>query len=219
LNNSITDNTNTGVYFYSLANNNNLTSNLICSNGLDVNDSDTNSGDENTCNTTQNWNDTTGGYPCTYSCNMNINNPQFNLIDPPLGSPVCVGTTTNITANITINATDPNDPLLGNVSVCVNVTCAGGYNVSEKQYVNFTGVLQANVTFNVTPPAVGQCNVTTCVDCDGVIPEADENDNCGNATFDVVDCSAQPVPAFTPIGILILIASTVLLLAISTGRK
>ena len=120
---------------------------------------------------------------------------------------------TAIVANITINTTDPFDPLLGNVSVCVNVTCAGGYNVSEKQYVNFTGTLQANITFYVTPPAVGRCNATTCVDCDDTIPELNETDNCENTKFNVILCQARQVPisplaALAFIGIITTIAVT-----------
>ncbi|ODS36034.1 MAG: hypothetical protein A7316_03015 [Candidatus Altiarchaeales archaeon WOR_SM1_86-2] len=68
--NKITNNTNNGVYFNQGAYNNNLTENLICSNGLDVNDSyAANLGDENTCNTTYNWNDTSAtGEGCLYRC-------------------------------------------------------------------------------------------------------------------------------------------------------
>jgi len=69
INNNMRNNTNNGVYFHSTANNNTLTGNYICGNGLDINDTDANSGDENTCNTTSNWNDTSatsGG--CMYSC-------------------------------------------------------------------------------------------------------------------------------------------------------
>ncbi len=65
------------------------------------------SGDNNTCDNPDGWNDE-GTIGCTYSCNMNINNTQINLIDPPLGTPVCINTTTNITANITIKALSQN---------------------------------------------------------------------------------------------------------------
>ena len=67
VNNNIINN-NDGVYFSSDSNNNNLTSNVICENGLDVDDDDANSGDYNTCDTTQDYNDITNGNPCTRSC-------------------------------------------------------------------------------------------------------------------------------------------------------
>ena len=68
--------------------------------------------------------------------------------------------------NLTINATDPNDPQLGNVSLCVNVTCPGGYTFNDKQYLNLSGTLTASFQFTITPPAIGQCIATTCIDCD-----------------------------------------------------
>ncbi|ODS36306.1 MAG: hypothetical protein A7316_10195 [Candidatus Altiarchaeales archaeon WOR_SM1_86-2] len=67
MNNNITNN-NAGIYFSSDSNNNDLISNLICGNGLDVKDEDTNPGDENTCDTTQSYDDMTNGNPCTHSC-------------------------------------------------------------------------------------------------------------------------------------------------------
>ncbi|ODS37640.1 MAG: hypothetical protein A7315_03925 [Candidatus Altiarchaeales archaeon WOR_SM1_79] len=67
INNNITNNKG-GVHFYSTSHSNNLTENFICWNGLDVDDYDSNSGDNNTCDTTYRWNDTTNGTPCTYSC-------------------------------------------------------------------------------------------------------------------------------------------------------
>jgi parallel beta-helix repeat protein len=67
-NNNITNNNDTGVYFSSDSNNNNLGKNFICWNNLvDVNDTDANSGDENTCDKTQNWDDN-GTTKCTYTC-------------------------------------------------------------------------------------------------------------------------------------------------------
>ena len=67
INNEIINNTNTGVYFSSTANNNTLTGNFICENAVDVNNSNSNSGDKNICSNVDGWNDaeTTG---CTFTC-------------------------------------------------------------------------------------------------------------------------------------------------------
>ena len=79
INNRIANNS-IGVYFSSDSNNNNLTSNLICSSGLDVNDDDSNSGDENTCDKPDGWNDG-GTIGCTYNCS----NPTMCSDGTPYG--------------------------------------------------------------------------------------------------------------------------------------
>jgi len=228
----ISDSTSTGTE---------INSNTFCSNNqsggnyYDIHDADSNSGDNNACNTTSNWNDD-GTSGCTYTCDMNIYNIEINLtgdavniIDPPLGDDVCMGETTIITANITINATNPNDPLLENISVCINVSCPGNYTVNERQYYNFSGTLFAAIEFTVIPPELGQCNVTTCVDCDNTINESDETDNCENITFNVIDCSPQPqqqpfpenapVPGLSAIGLIILCILAMLFGVMKIERK
>jgi len=65
--NVIEDNGKYGVFFSSNSNGNTFSENTVCSNPTDIHDSDKNSGDENVCDTTDNWNDagTTG---CTRDC-------------------------------------------------------------------------------------------------------------------------------------------------------
>lgn len=66
--NNITNNYNTGIFFRSGTTNNILTSNLICENGLDIeNYGLDNSGTNNTCDTTSVWNDNRKE-GCTYNC-------------------------------------------------------------------------------------------------------------------------------------------------------
>lgn len=67
-NNTIIDNSFYGVYFIEGSDNNFLYNNYLCLNNLsDIEDYSTNSGDENTCNKTYNWDDAnTSG--CKYSC-------------------------------------------------------------------------------------------------------------------------------------------------------
>ena len=69
LNNQIQYSEHDGLYFSSDSNNNNLTSNTVClSTNVDINDEDSNSGGiNNTCNTTNNYNDA-GETKCTYDC-------------------------------------------------------------------------------------------------------------------------------------------------------
>jgi len=66
-NNIVEGNTNTGVYFTSAANNNDLYHNRVCGNGLDISDADANFGDDNFCGTTSNYDDT-GTTGCSFSC-------------------------------------------------------------------------------------------------------------------------------------------------------
>jgi len=190
--NTVNNNQNHGIYIMDGGSAGNIVNlNTACFNGVintDIHNEGTNTGDNNTCDTTYIWNDT-GALGCTYSCGQNINNIQINLIDPPLGEDVCINKETNITTNLTINAVNTSDPRLENVSVCINVSCDGGYVLNETVYGNFSGILSANITFTVAPTTVGQCNVTTCVDCDDTIFETDETDNCGNTTFSVINCS------------------------------
>ncbi|MHC1575266.1 MAG: right-handed parallel beta-helix repeat-containing protein [Candidatus Methanogasteraceae archaeon] len=65
--NNLIENNGKGVWFASDSNENNLSSNIICSNPIDIKDDDENFGDENTCDMPGGWNDdgTTG---CTYQC-------------------------------------------------------------------------------------------------------------------------------------------------------
>jgi parallel beta-helix repeat protein len=81
-NNIVTNNQRHGLYISSESSTNNrITSNRFCSNNqlggdyYDIYDEDANPGDENTCDTTYNWNDlgTTG---CTYACSMCIDNDE-----------------------------------------------------------------------------------------------------------------------------------------------
>jgi len=75
-NNSISDNANYGIYFTSDSTDNLVSGNLVCSNSVDIYDEDGNSGDENRCDTTHNWNDAGTTTGCTHTCT-------------PAGSGVC----------------------------------------------------------------------------------------------------------------------------------
>lgn len=65
--NNIMDNAEEGIYMEATSTGNSVTSNYVCSNGLDIKDLDSNSGDNNTCQSHSNWNDT--GYTgCQHPC-------------------------------------------------------------------------------------------------------------------------------------------------------
>ena len=76
--NLIEDNGKYGVYFASDSNSNTFSENTVCSNPIDIHDSDKNSGDDNACDTTHNWNDagTTG---CTHDCT--VKKPDLVITD------------------------------------------------------------------------------------------------------------------------------------------
>ena len=87
--NNVSNNSYFGIYLSSDSTNNKINNNIICENiYFDILDYDANSGDENTCDNVQNWNDT-GTSGCTYSCtgliDMSIDLFQgWNLISLPL---------------------------------------------------------------------------------------------------------------------------------------
>ena len=94
INNTLNTNQKHGLYIDSFVTGNILNSNTFCSNNqssgsyYDIYDKDSNSGDDNTCDTTYNWNDeeTTGcTYPCHYYLQYNISLISgWNQISTPL---------------------------------------------------------------------------------------------------------------------------------------
>ncbi|MEA1864319.1 MAG: CARDB domain-containing protein [Euryarchaeota archaeon] len=76
--NLIEDNGKYGVFFSSNSNGNTFSENVVCSNPTDIHDGDQNSGDENSCETTYNWNDV-GTQGCTYDCT--VEKPDLVITD------------------------------------------------------------------------------------------------------------------------------------------
>ena len=209
--NTITNNTNNGVYFDSGANNNTLTENLICGNGLDVNDSDAeNSGDNNSCNTTYNWNDTSAaGVGCLYQCivcvdndsdGYNITGGVCGLIDcddnnvsvfpgSVHGCKFCNGTTGNL-ENV-VNGTSCEDgPWCNGVETCQAGVCTAGTPPTCNDGAYCNGVETCNETTDScnagTPP--------TCNDgayCNGVETCNETADSCNAGTQ--INCSANNI--------------------------
>jgi len=144
INNNITNNTNTGVYFSSDSNNNNLTENLVCGNGLDINDTDSNDGDvsddNNTCNTTDGWNDY-GATGCSNSCP----NLSYAISVIPPSTTVYV----NQTFNITVNISGTNIVGAG-FDLMFNNTILEALNIYEGSFIGQC----ANTTYPVPSPVI-----------------------------------------------------------------
>jgi len=128
------------------------------------------------------------------TCPLCYKKGECNLEDPPVGADICAGEEVILGANVSINASDPNDPKLNNVSVGLWVDCHGDYYWEDYAYVNLSGVSFTHVFFTIPPPPIGTCNVETCVDPDEEIKEPNNLDNCGTSFFNVIDCSIREAP-------------------------
>jgi len=112
-----------GVYILATSTNNTINNNMMCDNNqgagtcYDISDLDTNTGDNNTCNTTNGWKDT-GTTGCTYVCgstpslvisspNNNTNNHYNNVTNITMSGhrhcPADYSTYVNMTYNINCN--------------------------------------------------------------------------------------------------------------------
>jgi len=138
---------------------------------------------------------------------VNLFNTRLHLIDPVWG--INVEGPIPIKADVLIEATNPADTRLENISVCINVSCSEGYRIDERRYLNLSGTLSAPVEFTIMPQG-GQCEVITCVDCDNAIPEYNESDNCGIISLPNI----APVPISRTAALILL----VLLLTIGIFR-
>ncbi|ODS40544.1 hypothetical protein BEH94_07975 [Candidatus Altiarchaeales archaeon WOR_SM1_SCG] len=206
--NNVTNNTNTGVYFDFGAYNNNLTENLICWNGLDVNDDNAaNSGDNNACNTTYNWNDT-GTTGCTYQCIVCVDNDSdgYNITGGVCGPIDCDDNNVSIFPG-SVHGCKFCNGTTGNLE---NV--ADGTSCEDGLWCNGAETCQAGVCTAGTPPtcddgaycngvetcneATDSCNVgtpPTCNDgayCNGVETCNEETDSCNAGTPPTCDDGA-----------------------------
>jgi hypothetical protein len=127
---------------------------------------------------------------------VNLLNTRFHLIDPYLVR----GNPRPIKADVLIEATNPADTRLENVSVCINVSCSDGYRIHEKRYLNLSGTLSAPVEFIIMSQGEW-CEVSTCIDCDNAIPEYTESDNCGIISLPLI----VPVPISRTAGLILLV--------------
>jgi len=146
--NNITNSIEIGIAFSANSNNNTLTNNYICSNGFDVNDSDSNTGSGNTCDTPIGFNDTQY-IGCTNFCNG-----SSGILDP--AGQGCVGDNFVFQCGDTIN-----ESCTLNTDLAVNGTCfsiftdnivvdGGGYTITGNGSVNTYGIVLGTTLNNVT---------------------------------------------------------------------
>nr|QNO54193.1 Tol-Pal system protein TolB [Methanosarcinales archaeon ANME-1 ERB7] len=168
--NIIEDNGKYGVFFSSNSNGNTFSENTVCSNPTDIHDSAKNSGDENVCDTTANWNDagTTG---CTRDCASMTPDLVITNISNDDGT-ICyeiqnIGDATASEGHYTTLFVDG----LYQIKEQVDVDLAPG--ASVKRCFDY-------YTWNCTPP--GDV-VEVCADYGDFVDESDEENNCLNVTW------------------------------------
>ena len=169
--NLIENNGNYGIYFSSDSNNNIFSKNVVCSNPTDIHDDDKNSGDENTCDTTSNWNDygTTG---CTYSCpeekpDLLITKIQCDSENHRIGYKIKnVGAATASKGHYTTLFVDG----AYKIKEQVNVDLAPGA-VSQRYFDYYS--------WQCTPP---RDNAKVCADYGDFVDESNEQNNCREET-------------------------------------
>ncbi|HIE31610.1 MAG TPA: hypothetical protein EYP67_04405, partial [Methanosarcinales archaeon] len=168
--NLIEDNGKYGVYFASDSNDNILSDNTVCSNPTDIYDADKNSGDDNACETTHNWNDvgTTG---CTYDCTTQ--KPDLVITDIwDDGGTICyeiknIGDGTALEGHYTTLFVD------------------GEYQIKEQVDVDLSPGASVKrcfdiYTWNCTLPGD---NVEVCADYGNFVDEISEKNNCREETW------------------------------------
>ncbi|PKP52540.1 MAG: hypothetical protein CVT90_02590, partial [Candidatus Altiarchaeales archaeon HGW-Altiarchaeales-3] len=135
-----------GVWFLTNdSTNNTLNFNIICDNPIDINDADNNSGNNNTCDTTQNYNDSQhSAAGCTFLCGYVIINHSSGISvvltgneSVDLTSERQIGirdvsiknaTTNNTICKVKINFTG-SDPDFGNVTAETGINNGKGYGI------------------------------------------------------------------------------------------
>ncbi len=168
--NVIEDNGEYGVFFSSNSDGNTFSENTVCSNPTDIHDSAKNSGDDNVCDTTDNWNDagTTG---CTRDCASRKPDLVITDISNDDGT-ICyeiknIGDATASEGHRTTLFVD------------------GLYQIKEQVDVDLAPVASVErcfdyYTWNCTSPAD---TVEVCADYGDFVDESDEENNCLNVTW------------------------------------
>jgi parallel beta-helix repeat protein len=181
--NRIENNGNYGIYFSSDSNNNIFSKNVVCSNPTDIRDVDKNSGDENTCDTTSNWNDygTTG---CTYSC------PEEKP-DLLITEIICDSENKRVGYKIK-NVGDATASKGHYTTLFVD----GAFKIKEQVNVDLTPGASSQRYFDYyswqcTPP---QDTVKVCADYGNFVDESNEKNNCLEKTC---ECAPPEKPDLT----------------------
>jgi parallel beta-helix repeat protein len=173
--NLIENNGNYGIYFSSNSNGNTFSKNTVCSNPTDIRDVDKNSGDENTCDTTSNWNDD-GTKGCTYSCPIEM--PDLKITDI-----ICDSVNHRIGYKIK-NVGDATASKGHYTTLFVD----GAFQIKEQVNVNLApGAVSQRYfdyySWECTPP---RDSVKVCADYGNFVDESNEGNNCREETCECV---------------------------------
>ena len=127
-NNTANLNNRNGIYILATSTNNTINNNMMCDNNqdaeayYDISDLDTNTGDNNTCNTTNGWNDT-GTTGCSYTCSDCFCN-SCDECELKINNVSC--TVIYVTENLSSTGTCLNNPFWGGeIFDCQNYSIIG----------------------------------------------------------------------------------------------
>jgi parallel beta-helix repeat protein len=160
INNTANNNTKGGLYFSAASTGNLVNNNTACSNGdnitlFDIFDLDTNSGNNNTCDTTNGYNDT-GVTGCTYACGTTCTANRTN------NSFIATTNCTNFTQNGTVLEWDTNN-CSGSVNITYNITnqiCSCNSTWSNVSTTNITECISNFWNISTIQTDISLCNLT-----------------------------------------------------------
>jgi len=166
-----------GVFFSSNSNGNTFSENTVCSNPTDVHDEDKNSGDENVCDTTHNWNDagTTG---CTHDCTTR--KPDLLIMQDLLRKPdLLITDIRSDDGTICYEIKNIGDATVQEEHI-TTLFVDGKFKLKDKVDVDLAPGASVERCFNLytwscTPP---KDVIEVCADYGEFVDESDEENNC-----------------------------------------
>jgi parallel beta-helix repeat protein len=182
-----------GIHFDYTAENNTINSSTVYGNPVDIRNDDglSNTGHENTCDVTFNYNDTGTTMGCTYTWTR----PDLVIVSKSEEWVDSKDTTYQVTYTIK-NIGDPGSRESGNSTTYLyieNHSVATDPVGSLKRGENYTA------TFNYTAKMSGESDlITVCADGGGVVPESDEENNCLGNLFDMYEAGGGPGVEYDP---------------------
>ena len=194
-NNRACENGQHGIYIVQGATGNTLYNNTVCYNGgVDIYDADgTNTGDDNTCDTTFSYNDDALTTGCRYKCpgtgpDLVISELNVSWVNPQQTQYNIAFTVKNVGRNATVNASNTSVKIVNRTGVVVHnqiYFCPPLGNVSAPNNSNTTTIGPFNVTTVLAPHII-----TICADINNTVNEygkGDEENNCSSDVFGAPD--------------------------------